>query len=49
VFRGTGFFERDGDSLSAASDLAAFAAAAALELAVFEFVHHTAGDPLLTR
>ena len=47
VFRLAGLFERNGDRLPAALDLADFAAAAALEFAVLEFVHHPSGDPFL--
>src|SRR5207245_3059474 len=48
VLRGAGFVERDRNRLAAALDLASLAAAAALELAVLEFMHHPAGDALLS-
>src|SRR5262249_25619684 len=48
VFRRARLAERDGDGLPAALHLATLAAAAALELAVLELVHHTAGGLSLT-
>jgi len=48
VFRGACFLQRDGYRLPAAFDLAGLASAAALQFAVLEFVHHPAGDALLT-
>src|SRR6185312_16079383 len=42
-----GLVQRDGDGLLAASHLAAFAAASALQLAMLELVHHAAFDTLL--
>src|ERR1700758_2200796 len=42
VLGSAGLLERDGDRLAAALDLAALARAAALQLAVCEFVHNPA-------
>ena len=48
ILGGASFLQRNGNGLPPALDLAAFAAATALELAVLELVHHPAGDSLLT-
>jgi hypothetical protein len=43
-FRGSSFVEGDGHGLAPAFHLSAFSSAAALEFAVFEFVHDAAHD-----
>jgi hypothetical protein len=48
IFRRAGFFQRNGDRLAAALDLAAFAAAPALQLAMLVFMHDAAGGFSLT-
>ena len=48
VFRSAGFLQRDGDRLPLVLDPASLAAAATLQLAMFELMHDPAGDPLLT-
>ena len=47
VFRRARFLQGNGDRLPSALNLATLAAATALQLAVFEFMHHPAGDALL--
>ena len=49
VFGAAGFLQGYRDRLATTLDLAAFSAAAALEFAVLEFMHHSAGYPTLPR
>jgi hypothetical protein len=49
VFRGTGFFERDGDRLLPTLHFAALPARTAFELAVLELMHDAARGLALSR